>query len=175
MDTEPVYAYAETPVIQNIEFERDTKDKPVSLDKDYIRADVIELPPEGTVIQRNMDNKVLYTTHMESEEPQRHPRWKRALGIPRPPRTSLDNSRDIFDVDFKKIGRICLQAGLNIENYGIADIEAHILKDILHLCTFKTPIINTFSSDFCEFYSWEHTFLSYYKHLPICSYNILLV
>ena len=48
-------------------------------------------------------------------------------------------------------------------------------QTFLHLCTFKTPIINIFYWDFYEFYSWEHTFLSYYKHLPICSYNILLV
>ena len=47
--------------------------------------------------------------------------------------------------------------------------------NFLHLCTFKTPIIDTFSLDFCEFYSLEYIFLSYYKHLPICSYNILSV
>ena len=42
----------------------------------------------------------------------------------------------------------------------------------LHLCTFKTPIINSFSLVFYEFYSLEHIYLSYYKHLPKCSYNI---
>jgi hypothetical protein len=47
--------------------------------------------------------------------------------------------------------------------------------NILHLCTFKTPIINSFSLGFYEFYSLEHIFLSYYKHLPKCSYNILSV
>ena len=56
----------------------------------------------------------------------------------------------------------------------------HVQKTIqkwetLHLCTFKTPIIDTFSLDFCGFYSLEYIFLSYYKHLPICSYNILSV
>ena len=48
-------------------------------------------------------------------------------------------------------------------------------KKYLHLCTFKTPIINTFSLGFYKFYFLEHIFLSYYKHLPKCSYNILSV
>jgi len=47
--------------------------------------------------------------------------------------------------------------------------------NFLHLCTFKTPIINIFSLGFSEFYSLEHIFHFYYKHLPKCSYNILLV
>ena len=38
-------------------------------------------------------------------------------------------------------------------------------KDYLHLCTFKTPIIDTFSLGFCEFYSLQYIFLFYYKHL----------
>lgn len=46
---------------------------------------------------------------------------------------------------------------------------------LLHLCAFKTPIIDIFSWDFYEFYSLEYIFLSYYKHLLICSYNIRLV
>lgn len=46
---------------------------------------------------------------------------------------------------------------------------------VLHLCAFKTPIINTFSLGFYKFYFLEHIFLSYYKHLPKCSYNILSV
>jgi len=37
------------------------------------------------------------------------------------------------------------------------------MKD-LHLCTFKTPIIDTFSLGFCEFYSLQYIFLFYYKH-----------
>jgi hypothetical protein len=36
---------------------------------------------------------------------------------------------------------------------------------LLHLCTFKTPIIYTFSLDFYGFYSLKYTFLSYYKNL----------
>jgi len=35
----------------------------------------------------------------------------------------------------------------------------------LHLCTFKTPIIDTFSLGFCEFYSLQYIFLFYYKRL----------
>ena len=34
----------------------------------------------------------------------------------------------------------------------------------LYLCTFKTPIIDTFSLGFCVFYSLQYIFLSYYKH-----------
>ncbi len=51
----------------------------------------------------------------------------------------------------------------------------YFLVEILHLWTFKTPIINTFSLGFYEFYFLEHIFLSYYTHLPKCSYNILSV
>jgi predicted AAA+ superfamily ATPase len=47
--------------------------------------------------------------------------------------------------------------------------------EFLHLCTFKTPIIYTSFLDFYEFYFLEHIFHFYYKHLPKCSYNILLV
>ena len=39
----------------------------------------------------------------------------------------------------------------------------------------KTPIIDTFSLDFCGFYYLQYIFLSYYKHLLLCSYNILAV
>jgi len=39
------------------------------------------------------------------------------------------------------------------------------LNASLHLCTFKTPIIDTFSLGFCEFYSLQYIFLFYYKHL----------
>ena len=49
------------------------------------------------------------------------------------------------------------------------------LLKFLHLCTFKTPIIYTSFLDFYEFYFLEHIFDFYYKHLPKCSYNILLV
>jgi FkbM family methyltransferase len=38
------------------------------------------------------------------------------------------------------------------------------MPEILHLCTFKTPIIDTFSLDFCVFCSLQYIFLSYYKH-----------
>ena len=61
-----------------------------------------------------------------------------------------------------------------IENQTIGFIE-NSFKNILHLRTFKTPIINTFSLDFYEFYFLGHIFLSYYKHLPKFSYNILLI
>ena len=47
--------------------------------------------------------------------------------------------------------------------------------NFLHLCTFKTPIIYTFSLDFYEFYFLECIFYFYYKRLPKYSYNILLV
>ena len=80
--------------------------------------------------------------------------------------------------------------GNSQRNYGIESIQnkdayVYFLDDdniihpnlytFLHLCTFKTPIINTVSLGFYEFYSLEHIFLSYYKHLPKCSYNILSV
>ena len=55
------------------------------------------------------------------------------------------------------------------------ETEKKFNEPLLHLCTFKTPIINTVSLGFYEFYSLEHIFLSYYKHLPKCSYNILSV
>ena len=50
-------------------------------------------------------------------------------------------------------------------------IREMISNKFLHLCTFKTPIIYTFSLDFSEFYSLEYIFHFYYKHLPKCSYQ----
>ena len=59
--------------------------------------------------------------------------------------------------------------------YYTSSMSNQYIKIHLHLCTFKTPIIDIFSWDFYEFYSLVYIFLSYYKHLPICSYNILAV
>jgi len=59
----------------------------------------------------------------------------------------------------------------NGESHASRDIDILLqgklleIQKMLHLCTFKTPIIYTFSLDFYGFYSLEYTFLSYYKHL----------
>jgi hypothetical protein len=54
----------------------------------------------------------------------------------------------------------------NLERYGVErPAKSQIIKEKLHLCTFKTPIIDTFSLGFCEFYSLQYIFLFYYKHL----------
>ena len=55
-----------------------------------------------------------------------------------------------------KINIIC-----NQDHYHLVENQINEL----HLCTFKTPIIDTFSLGFCEFYSLQYIFLFYYKHL----------
>ncbi len=60
-----------------------------------------------------------------------------------------------------------IKANIAHTNNKISILEAEINEDylFLHLCTFKTPIIDTFSLGFCEFYSLQYIFLFYYKHL----------
>ena len=45
----------------------------------------------------------------------------------------------------------------------------------LRLCTFKTPTFIGIAFLSFLFCSWVYIYLSYDKHLPLCSYNSLLV
>jgi len=146
MDTEPVYTQGEYSNIKQAIPAYNKQRKPTYYTSNFVTANIPDLPPEAEIIKPDPNPKVLYTTHMEPE-PEKPPTWAsqtRKLGrsmfgitkSTRKPRTDLDNTRQEFDIDLQRIGNICLQSGLNIENYGISDVEATMLYEILNNMNF---------------------------------------
>ena len=141
MDTEPVRATAEIIPVISVEPTKTIKGKPKIFKKNYVTGDIIENKTIDAeeVTSKPVDLNVLYTTHMEEEEePQTFSRQvtnlgRSSLGISKPPRTPLPNSRDIFDVDLVKVNKICLKAGLNLENNALTDAEVGILREVIAL------------------------------------------
>ena len=134
MNSEPVYTQVEYSNIHQAKPVYNKQGKSTYYTSNFVTANIPDLPPEAEIIKPDPNPKILYTTYME-QDPDYTPKsrtWasqtrklgRSMLGIANPTiksRTDLENIRRLYDIDLKKISDICLQAGLNIEKYGISD------------------------------------------------------